>query len=87
MKPTPEQLRAAVRDELRRLQAQARLAVSSASHLNGLALNPDTERADLVPESSVVRDLAALLEHATQNLARQIAGTPRVRRGKPSPSS
>jgi hypothetical protein len=76
MKPTPEQLRAALLHELHRLQAHARLAVSSAGHLNGLALNPDTKRPDLVPESSVVREVAALLEHATQNLARQVATAP-----------
>ena len=76
MKTTPEQLRATRRDELRRLQAQSRLAVSSAGHLNSLDLKPDTKRPDLVPESSVVRELAALLEHATQNLARQVATAP-----------
>ena len=70
-------MHAALRDELPRLQAHARLAVSSAGHLNGLSLNPDTRRPDLVPESSVVRELAALLEHATQKLARQVATPPR----------
>ncbi|MBM3842445.1 MAG: hypothetical protein FJ397_04135 [Verrucomicrobia bacterium] len=80
MTPTRDQLRAALRDELQRLQAHARLAVSAAGHLNGLALNPDTARPDLVPESSVVRELAALLEHASQNLARQVATPPRQTR-------
>ena len=73
MKPTREPLRAALRDELHHLQAKARLTASAASALNGLALDPDTERPDLVPESSVVRELATLLEHAVQNLARQVA--------------
>ena len=76
MKPTPELRRAALLHELHRLQAKARLAASAASALNGLALDPDTERPDLVPESSVVRELATLLEHAVQNLARQVATAP-----------
>ena len=83
MKPTRESRRAALLHELHRLQAKARLAASAASALNGLALDPDTERPDLVPESSVVRELATLLEHAVQNLARQVATEPSPRGRKP----
>ena len=83
MKPTRESRRAALLHELQHLQAKARLAASAASALNGLALDPDTERPDLVPESSVVRELATLLEHAVQNLARQVATEPSPRGRKP----
>ena len=73
MNPITQLRREELRSELKQLQAAAELAAVSASHLNGIALNPEAQRADLVPESSVVRDIAALLKHAVLNLTHSVA--------------
>ena len=72
MNPKTEQLQEALHRELRQLQSAAELALTSASHLNGLALNPDAARQDLVPESTVIKEIAALLQHAVQNVAHNV---------------
>lgn len=76
MSPTPLELQKALHAELLRLQSIAELGLTSANHLAGLALNPETERADLVSESTVVKEIATLLQHAVQNLAQNVGPAP-----------
>ncbi len=73
------ELRKALYAELVRLTSVADLAVKTSNHLNGLTLNPDTERQDLVSESTVVKEIATLLQHAVQNLARNVGPVPTSR--------
>lgn len=76
MSPTTLELQKALHAELLRLQSVAELGLTSTNNLTGLALNPDTERADLVSESTVLKEIATLLQHAVQNLAQNVGRAP-----------
>lgn len=76
MSATTLELQKALHAELLRLQSVAESGLPSTNHLTGLALNPETERQDLVPESTVVKEIATLLQHAVQNLARHVGPAP-----------
>lgn len=73
MNPITKLRREELRSELNQLRAAAELAAVSASSLISMALNPETERTDLVSESSLVRDIATLLKHAVLNLTHNVA--------------
>lgn len=76
MSSTTLELQKALHAELLRLQSIAELGLTATNHLTGLALNPETKRPDLVPESTVVKEIATLLQHAVQNLARYVGPAP-----------
>jgi hypothetical protein len=77
MSPKAKQLQEALHTELQRLNSIAEMALNSTNHLNGLALNPETERRDLAPESTIVKEIATLLQHTVQNLGRKVGPNPR----------
>lgn len=90
MNPKTQHLQDTLHQELQLLQSVVELALISAGHLNGLALDSGAARQDLVRESTVVKEIATLLQHAVQNLAhnmgpegRTLSSHRRSRRRKP----
>ena len=87
MRKDTEMLQAELRSELRKLQSAAEVTAKLANHLTGLTLNPDARRQDLVPESTVVKEITALLQHALQNLSHQEAQAPGGRKPRQPPAT
>ena len=63
----------ALRDTLRELLQTTEAATKFSNQVMGLAL---TFRHDLVPSTSITRETAILLHHATENLARLASARP-----------
>jgi hypothetical protein len=63
----------ALRDTLREFTHAAEAATKFANHAMGLAL---TFRHDLVPSTSITRETAILLHHASENLIRLVSARP-----------
>lgn len=76
MNKNSRRLQAELHSHLSRLRSVADAAAESARALNDLALNLETERPDLIPEGSLAREIATLLQHAVLNLARRVGDGP-----------